>query len=231
MSPGPAVALLAAAVATALLATHTLSLAVLAVLLAVVCARGGRRMWMVFAGLASSATFVLVLTPLVETIGSHPLWNGPVVPVVGRLDVTTEELWSGAHGALRLLAVGLAFAAYGLLLDHDRILDSAGFARRFVLSVVLATRLAPSLAHDAHGFADSLRARGVEVHGIRRRVGLLSPLVAESLERALNVAEAMEARGFGRAGRTRLPRAPWTRGDRIALVAAPFVIAIGAVWL
>jgi energy-coupling factor transporter transmembrane protein EcfT len=46
----------------------------------------------------------------------------------------------------------------------------------------------------------------------------------------LNLAEAMEARGFGRAGRTRAPSPPWTRLDRIALAAAA-VLVVGAIWL
>jgi energy-coupling factor transporter transmembrane protein EcfT len=58
----------------------------------------------------------------------------------------------------------------------------------------------------------------------------MSPLLAGSLERGLNLAEAMEARGFGRPGRTRAPRPPWSLTDRLALVAAP-LIAVGAMWL
>jgi energy-coupling factor transport system permease protein len=190
-----------------------------------------RYAWIYVVGIAISALTVFVLTPFAETLGSHPLWSGPVVPVLGQLDVTREELWSGTHGALRLAAVGLAFAAYALLIDHDRLLESASFARRFVLTVVLAVRLAPTLERDARGLAESLRARGLEVHGFRGRGRLLSPLIAGALERSLNLAEAMEARGYGRPGRTQLPRAPWKASDRVALAAAAALVAVGALWL
>ena len=53
---------------------------------------------------------------------------------------------------------------------------------------------------------------------MRGRARLLSPLLAGSLERALNLAEAMEARGFGRPGATRAPKPPWGGRDRLALV-------------
>ena len=152
------------------------------------------------------------------------------MPVLGLLDVTSEELAAGGIQALRLAAVGLAFAAYALLLDLDRLLQAAGFARRSVLAVGLATRLVPTLERDAAGFVEALRGRGVEVNGIRGRARLLSPLVAGSLERSLNLAEAMEARGFGRPGRTRAPSAPWSRLDRLVLAAAPLVVLV-AVWL
>lgn len=231
MTPGAALALLGAAVVAALVAVHTLSLAVIVLVLAVVCLRArGRYAWIYVAGIAFSALTVLVVSPFVETIGSHPIWSGPVVPVLGQLDVTREELWSAARGALRLAAVGLAFAAYALTIDHDRLLDSAGFARRFVLTVVLATRLVPTLDRDAHALSESLRARGIEVSG-SRRVRLLSPLLAGSLERALNLAEAMEARGFGGGRQTRVRRPPWEGRDRVALAAAVVVAAIGVLWL
>jgi energy-coupling factor transporter transmembrane protein EcfT len=59
---------------------------------------------------------------------------------------------------------------------------------------------------------------------------LLSPLLAGSLERGLNVAEAMEARGFGRPGRTRAPQPRWGVVDHAALVLALLIVA-GAAWL
>jgi energy-coupling factor transporter transmembrane protein EcfT len=41
----------------------------------------------------------------------------------------------------------------------------------------------------------------------------------------------MEARGYGRADRTRAPRSPWTWLDRLALVASVLIVAVGALWL
>jgi energy-coupling factor transporter transmembrane protein EcfT len=60
---------------------------------------------------------------------------------------------------------------------------------------------------------------------------ILSPLVAGSLERGLNLAEAMEARGYGRPGRTRAPRPRWSWLDRLAIPAAVAIVVLGALWL
>jgi energy-coupling factor transport system permease protein len=232
MRPAAAAALLAGLAAAALLAHRIVSVAAIAALLLVVCLRAPaerRRLYLV--GALVSGLAVVVVTPFVETIGSHPLWTGPTVPVLGQLDVTSEELRNGLFQGLRLTAVALAFAAYALLLDHDRLVQAAGFARRSVLAIALATRLVPTLERDAAGLVESLRGRGVEVSGLRGRARLLSPLLAGSLERALNLAEAMEARGYGRPGGTRAPRPGWTRGDRAAVVAATAVVVIGALWL
>lgn len=232
MSPAPAFALLAGLAAAALVAEHTASVAVLAVVLLAACLRAPRgRRWPYLVGTLGSALSVFFLSPLVSHQGTHIVWNGPVLPVVGILDVTGEELAAGGFQALRLAAVGLAFAAYALLLDHDRLLQAAGFARRSVLAVGLATRFVPTLERDAAGLQEALRGRGIEVSGIRGRARLLSPLLAGALERSLNLAEAMEARGFGRPGRRRMPARPWTRLDRVALALAPAVVALGALWL
>ena len=232
MRPAAALALLGASVAAALLARHTVSVAVLALVLLAVCLRAPRdRRWPYLVGTGISALALFVVTPFVETLGSHPLWTGPIVPVLGQIDVTHEELASALFQACRLAAVGLAFAAYALVLDHDRLLAGAGFARRSVLAVALATRLVPTLERDAGALVDSLRGRGVEVEGLRRRAALVSPLLAGSLERGLNLAEAMEARGYGRSDRTRVPSPPWTAADRLGLAGAVVLVAMGAMWL
>ena len=232
MSPVPAAALLAGLAMAALLADRPESVAVIVVVLLVVCLRAPadrRRMYLV--GALVSGLAVVVVTPFVEAIGSHPLWTGPTVPVLGQLDVTSEELRNGIFQGLRLTAVALAFAAYALLLDHDRLVQAGGFARRSVLAIALATRLVPTLERDAAGLVEALRGRGVEVTGVRGRARLLSPLLAGSLERAMNLAEAMEARGYGRAGATRTPRPRWGLVERLALVAGVLAVVLGALWL
>jgi len=227
-----ALALLGAAVAASLLARHTASVAAIALVLFLVCLRAPRgRRWPYLIGTAVSSLALLVVTPFVETLGSHPVWTGPIVPVLGQLDVTHEELASALFQALRLAAVGLAFAAYALTVDHDRLVGAAAVARRSVLGVALATRLVPTLERDAAGLVESLRGRGVAVEGLRRRASLVSPLLAGSLERGLNLAEAMEARGYGRPSRTRIPSAPWRAIDRAAILVALALVVVGATWL
>ena len=228
MRPGAAVALLAALAAAALLAQHLAAVAVLAALLFAICLRAPakrRRFYLVGTLVSGGALFVL--TPFIETIGSHPIWTGPIVPVLGQLDITHEELASAGVNAMRLVAVGFAFAAYALLLDHDGLLQAVRFAR----PAAVATRLMPTLERDAAGFLEALQGRGVEVNGVRGRAVLLSPLLASALERGLNLAEAMEARGYGRAGRTSLPRPRWRARDSVLVALAAAIVTAGALWL
>jgi energy-coupling factor transport system permease protein len=232
VSPVPAAALLAGLAAAALLADRTISVVAIVLVLLAICLRAPasrRRMYLL--GALLSGLGVFLASPFVASIGSHVLWSGPTVPVLGRLDVTSEELREALFQGLRLTAVALAFAAYALLLDHDRLVQAAGFARRSVLAIALATRLVPTLERDAAGLVEALRGRGVEVAGLHGRAMLVSPLLAGSLERALNLAEAMEARGYGRPGATRSPQPAWGGRERLALALGALAVVAGALWL
>ena len=232
MSPVPAAALLAGLAAAALLADRTISVAIIAAGLFALCLRAPRgRRWPYLFGTLVSGFVLFLFSPLVARYGGVVYWEGPEVPVIGQLDVTSEEVSEALFQSLRLIAVGLAFAAYALLLDLDGLLLAGGRLRRSVLAVALATRLVPTLERDAAGYVEALRGRGLVVEGVRGRARLISPLVAGSLERSLNLAESMEARGFGRPGRTRAPSPPWTSLDRVAIVAAFAVVVMGALWL
>jgi energy-coupling factor transport system permease protein len=232
LAPAPAALLLAAASIAALLSDHVLPLAVLTAALVIVCLQvPARRSRPYLVATAGSAVGVFLVWPLLQTTGVDVLWEGPVVPVLGLLDVTREELVLATVYALRLAAVGLAFAAYALVVDHDRLVAAAGFARRSALAVALATRLVPTLERDAAGLAEAVRGRGVEVSGLRGRARLLSPLVAGSLERAANLAEAMEARGYGRETHSKAPGTRWSGWDRLAVASAILLVVAGALWL
>jgi energy-coupling factor transport system permease protein len=227
-----AATLLAGCAAAALLADRLESVAVLAAALLVAALRGPRgRRRAYLVGVLWSAGALFLLSPLLQSTGSHVLWSGPIVPVLGSIDVTAEELRIAALQALRLASVGLAFACFALLVDHDRLLAAAGAVRRFALAVGLAPRLLPTLERDAAGLVEALRGRGVAVRGARGYATLLSPLLAGSLERGLNLAEAMEARGFGRPGRTRLPAPPWGALDVMATSTSIILVVAGVLWL
>ena len=232
IAPGAAGLLLAGASAAALLTRHIwVSGAIALALLAVVMTTPAKRRWPYLVAAFISSAAVFVLSPFLAVHGTSVLWSGPIVPVLGVIDVTSEEILEAGLFATRLLAVSLAFAVYALRLDHDALLAAAGRVRRSAFIAALAIRLVPSLERDAFGLAEAVRGRGVPVEGLRARSRLLSPLVAGSLERALNLAESMEARGFGRAGRTRLPSPRWRTLDRVLValaVAFPLVVAL---WL
>jgi energy-coupling factor transport system permease protein len=228
----PALVLLGSVATVSLVADRVAALAAIVLVLGVLVARhrGRRRLYLL--GAAFSGVTLFLFSPLVAHYGSHLLWRGPHLPApLGWLDVTREELHVALRLALRLAGLALAFGLFALGLDHDRLVQGLRYARRSMLALAIALRLLPTLERDAHGLVEALRGRGVAVEGLRGHARLLTPLLAGSLERALSLAEAMEARGFGRGTRTRAPRPGWSARDWLALAAAPVFVAVGVLWL
>jgi energy-coupling factor transport system permease protein len=180
---------------------------------------------------------VVAINPLVSHDGLTVLAVGPTVPVLGTLEVTLEALTWGAVAGLRVLTLILAFALYSAAVDPDQVLRL--FRRvsfRSALTASLATRLVPTLAHDAErlALAYSLRAaRPARDEGrfaqARRASTLTRALAAGALERAVDLAAALEVRGYAGAKRSRaaFPR-PWSAEDLLFAAAALAIVALAA---
>lgn len=183
-----------------------------------------------------SGLVLAILNPFIAIEGDRVLVPGPGVGPFD-LEVTAEELLYGTVAGLRLVAVILATAAFLLLADPDRVQALASrVAPRSALTVALAARLVPTLRRDATALAESLRLRGIgsgttRRARIRRGAALVEPLVGSSLERGVDIAEAMAARGYGGSPMTRLPQPPLRRPERIAIAIATGlgIVAIGVI--
>jgi energy-coupling factor transport system permease protein len=186
------------------------------------------------------ALLVAVVNPLVSQQGLTVLIDGPVVPVLGNADVTLEALVFGVVAALRVLVVIGAFALYSACVDPDEVLRLVGrVAPRSALTASLATRTVPVLGRDAERLAEAygLRATSAGRRGeghrraaMRRAVELTRALAAGSLERSIDLAAALEVRGYSGAHRLARSDAPWSRHDfsfALAAVGTALVAAGG----
>ncbi len=182
-----------------------------------------------------SAAGVFILTPLVSGQGDLVLFSIPVPPPLNG-EITAEEMGAGAAAAARLLATVALAAAFFAWADPDRMLAGMGrVAPRSALVSALAARLVPTLRRDAKAISETARLRGIVLSSgsrmarARRAAPLALPLVGSALERGLDVAEAMAARGYGEGRRTRLPERSMYLGERVTLVLAA-LLAVTAGW-
>jgi len=239
-APGPLVLIGVAAVVIAFADDHPLVLAAAAggalALLAAAPGRPGRLF--VIGGLISGLSLAL-LNPFVASEGDLIVWRGPEVAVID-LEVTVEEIAAGLAIGLRLFAVAVLVGALLAHIDADRLqAQVARVAPRSALTCALAARLMPTLERDARAIAEAARLRGVDLSTgswggrARRAAPLALPLLGSSLERGLDVAEAMAARGYGAGPRTRLPERAYGAAERavLALGVALAVVAAGALAL
>jgi energy-coupling factor transport system permease protein len=233
-APGPLLALCGAIAATVLLTSQPL------LLVALTCGTGyliwrtpGPRVAILVGGALSILSFAL-LNPFVVEQGDTIIFSGPsYLDGLFNLQVTVEELVYGAAAGFRIAAVTFASMLFVLRCDPDRLSAlAARVAPRSALAVALAGRLFPTLRYDASAISDAARARGLRLDAGRRRervragATLVAPLLATGLERGLEVAEAMTARGYGAGARTRLPSPRTPAVERVLYLPALLLAAV-----
>jgi len=177
-----------------------------------------RAMYVWFAG--TSALLVFLVNPFVSVQGLTPIWSGPHIPLLDT-EITQEEVVFGIAAGLRLIGSAMAVAAFVRLADGDRVLAAlARVAPRSAMIAALASRLLPTLEQDAAGLVLGARARAASLDRRRPAAALAGPLLGLSLERSMALAEAMEARGYGGARRTRAPQPRLPIAERLLLAVA-----------
>lgn len=122
----------------------------------------------------------------------------PFAHVVLLGPVTADGLWDAAAGALPIALAILAFGVVNAVVDLNRVFARAsrrGPLRGIARALAIAAATLPSLADGARAVRFAQRLRG-ERAGPR----MLLPLLERTLERAGNVAAALELRGFAGRG-------------------------------
>jgi energy-coupling factor transport system permease protein len=146
------------------------------------------------------------------------------LPILGHTDITLEALTYGAILGLRAVALILCAALYTAAVDPDEVLRL--FRRvsfHSALTATLATRMVPILVRDSHRLADAQRCRPGPPP---TRARLMRAASSGVLDRALDVASALEVRGYGAARRPPRTRRPWSRHDLAFVAAAVAVVAV-----
>ena len=191
---------LAAALLVAMTATNPLYLFIVLLCVALVRASHGTGnslpAWRFGLAVVGFSTFY---NALLTHLGDTALITLPrAIPLVGG-PVTLEAAAFGASRGLALwtiLAVSSTFndilSPYELVRLTPRFLRQAGL----VISISLA--FVPQTIRSLREIREAQAIRGHQLRGIRDLTALLVPLLADSLEKAVQLAEAMEARGYGR---------------------------------
>jgi energy-coupling factor transport system permease protein len=224
--PGAGTALCGALALTGALYLHPLVLgaALAAVVLAGVLAGVGREIGRSLRFAVPFAVLIAVINPLVYPEGDTLLFRGG--EFLGReIDITLEATAAGVLNGLRVMVIVTAFGLLSAAVDPDELLRM--FRRvsyRSALTATLATRLVPVLARDATRMSEAARCRPHPPG----RLAVARAALAGALDRAVDVAAALEVRGYSLGGRTARRARPWSRHDwRVG--AAALVIAVAAV--
>lgn len=146
----------------------------------------------------------VVLDTLLSHTGVHTLFTVPgQIPGIGG-SITAEAVIYGVDVAIGLAAAVLCVAPLSRVLHpHDLIDAFPGPLQRTAALVGAALNLVPAVARSAVAINEAQRMRGAGGTRLREWHAVAAPVVLSALDNSLQLAEAMDARGFGNGRRTR----------------------------
>jgi energy-coupling factor transport system permease protein len=139
--------------------------------------------------------------------------------------VTVERLSSSVHEGLIIATVIALFGAATSLTSPHKILRTLPFfIYEIGITLVIATSLFPQLATSARRIRQARALRGQEKISLR---AIALPLLEESLTRSLQLAAAMDSRGFGTSRkRSRYRPEIWRLHDSVIVAITALICAV-----
>jgi energy-coupling factor transport system permease protein len=140
-------------------------------------------------------------------------------------DLTVEGLAGAVYAGLQLATMLACVGAANALANPRRLLRAVpGALYEVGVAVVVALSFSPQLVEQVSRVRSARRLRGRAHRGLRGLRGVAMPVLEGALERSIDLAAAMDARGFGRdAAGTQ----PTTRGARSAAGAVTLAGLLG----
>lgn len=161
-------------------------------------------------GLLSVGIRVALFTLLGSVPGEHVLFTLPEVPLPhwmagvrlgGR--VTVEGTLAAVYDGLRLAVILICVGAANTLTSPRRLLKSLPSAvQEAGVAVTVALAFAPQAVASISRIRQARKLRGRPDRGLRSLRGLAIPVLEGALDRSVDLAAAMDTRGFGRRGET-----------------------------
>jgi energy-coupling factor transport system permease protein len=193
-------------------------------LAAAALARVGREVMRAMVWALPLAFAIALVNAVVTREGLTVVFRGPVMPGIGRLDITAEALAYGGVLALRATAIIACAALLAATVDPDELLRAVRRrSLRVGVTAALATHLVGVLARDGRRLAEAQRTLG----GTAPRLGVVRAVAAGALDRATDVAATLEVRGFGSGGRPPVQKRPLSRHDIAFATSAAALAALG----
>jgi energy-coupling factor transport system permease protein len=171
-------------------------------------------------------SFAAALNFVSAHLGTTVLFTLPLqLPALGG-PYTLEALANGASGGLTVGAAIVSAAPFSLMLASHEVMDALpAWLSRSGAVIAASLNLVPSVSASFTQVSEAQRLRGWRPRGPRSWAEVVVPVVLTSVEGSIQLAESMEARGFGSGPRTSMRPAPLRISD-FALIAASAVAVV-----
>jgi energy-coupling factor transporter transmembrane protein EcfT len=142
--------------------------------------------------------------------------------------VTLERLSSALSEGLLICSIIVIFGAAASLTSPHRLLRVLPvYIYEFAVAVVIATSVLPQLVTSVKRIRMAQRLRGQDTRGLTSWKRVAIPLLEESLARSLDLAAAMDSRGYGVSKkRSRYRPISWHLKDSLVVISAFGLVVI-----
>ena len=142
--------------------------------------------------------------------------------------VTLERLSSALSEGLLICSIIVIFGAAASLTSPHRLLRVLPvYIYEFAVAVVIATSVLPQLVTSVKRIRMAQRLRGQDTRGFTSWKRVAIPLLEESLARSLDLAAAMDSRGYGVSKkRSRYRPISWHLKDSLVVISAFGLVVI-----
>ena len=191
-------------------------------------------------GLLTAVALIAALATALNFVSAHlgttTLFTLPqAIPALGG-PYTLEALTAGLNGGITVATAIVAAAPFSLMLASHDVMDALPRTlSRTGAGIAASLNIVPSVAESFVQVTEAQRLRGWRPRGPRSWAEVIVPVVLTSVEDSIQLAESMEARGFGSGPRTSL-KAPtlkttdWLLIAASALAVAGFIAGRAADW-
>lgn len=182
-------------------------------------------------GLVILTGLTIVTNGLLDHLGASVIATLPSwVPLIGG-PLSIEAFLQGAAIATGLIAAVSVAGTLSVVLEPTEIIDVLpAFLDRTAAALGAALNLVPATAASVAAVRDAQRLRGWRLRGPRDVVDLAVPVLLGAIERSTQLAESMEARGFGSGPRTRLSEIETDARNR-AVIGLSLIVLTAAIVL
>jgi energy-coupling factor transport system permease protein len=116
-------------------------------------------------------------------------------------NITVQGMLTAVYGGLQLATLLVCVGSANALASPRRLLRAMpGALYEAGVAITVAMSFAPQLAAAAVRVRRARRLRGRPSSGVRSWLGIALPVLEDALERSIELAAAMDSRGFGRRG-------------------------------
>jgi energy-coupling factor transport system permease protein len=113
-------------------------------------------------------------------------------------EVTSERLISVIEESLKFAVVLIAFGAASALSSPVQVIKLiSGRIYLFGVTLIIAVSVLPQIVNSFHRVQAARRVRGLTKLRLNNFRSIITPVLEESIERAIDLSAAMESRGFG----------------------------------